>query len=322
MVGRSFSTENVPTHQAFAFWHDLVCAHFIRLECASPRRGNFSGHINFQSFGDLDISLMQADEMHVRRNRKTIGLSGEEFFIIPIQGSSRTFGEQDGREFNLRPGDFAIFDSTRPYRASLLSRWQHCLLRVPRTLLKQKLGSIESLTGIRIPGDRGMGRIASVFLRSLPDELEHVDHSTGLRLSGTAVDLIAMAVAENFGLRPELSSTRTAHKMRAMNFVEANLMREDLSVAMLAKGLKLSPRYLNYLFENEELSLGRYISNWRLEQCRTALADTRSRGQTIAELAYQSGFSDMSHFSRAFRRRFGLSPREYRAKIIGEKNQA
>jgi AraC-like DNA-binding protein len=318
MVGRAFSTRDVAPHSAFAYWNDLVCANFIRLECSAANRKSFNGSFELHEFGDLQISAMAADEMHVRRNKKAIGLSAEDYFIIPIQGVSLTYGAQDGREFSLRPGDFAVFDSTRPYEATLVSQFQHYLLRVPRALLKKRLGSIESLTGLRVPGDRGVGRIASAFLQTLPGQLPDVDHLTNTRLSETAIDLISMALAEHFGFRPDESSTKTAHKMRVRNFVEANLAHEDLSVALVAKALKLSPRYLNHLFSNEDISLGRYISDRRLEHCRLALGSPQFRGQTIAEIAYRSGFGDISHFSRLFRSRFGMSPREYRAN--GEPN--
>jgi AraC-like DNA-binding protein len=320
MTHTMFSTRDVPPDKAFAYWNDLVCAHFIRLECSSPDRERFEGSFTLQRFGDLQISSMAADEMHVRRDRKTIGNWGEDYFIIPVQRRGQTIGEQGQNEFVLRPADFAIFDSTRPYRASLMPRFQHLLLRVPRVRLKQKLGSIESLTALRIPGDRGIGRITSVFLQTLPSQLAHVDLSTSARLSETAIDLITMTVSEHFSLRPDESSTRMAHKMRVRHFVEANLSREDLNVALVAKAVKLSPRYLSHLFSDEDLSLGRYIAARRLDCCKAALRAEQRKGQTVAEIAYGFGFGDLSHFSRAFRERFGMSPRAYRATLQDDKD--
>jgi AraC family transcriptional regulator, positive regulator of tynA and feaB len=317
MTSRSFSTCNVSQTQAFAYWHDLVCNCFVHLECSSPRQPEFRGSFEIQSFGNLEISSMQADEMQVRRTYKSTRISGEDYFIIPIQGASVTLGSQDGREFCLRPGDFTVFDSTRPYQASLLSTFEHCLLRVPRLILQQRLGSIDKLTAVPIAGNSGIGRVTSLFLRSLPSQLQQVDDPTRARLSEIALDLLTMALAETFAIPVRESSTVAAHRMRVRDFVEANLKREDLSVAMIGKALRLSPRHLNRLFKDEHSSLWQYIADRRLEKCRDALVDIRWSGRTIAEVAYQFGFSDASHFSRAFHRRFGVSPREYRSiKIV------
>jgi AraC-like DNA-binding protein len=50
----------------------------------------------------------------------------------------------------------------------------------------------------------------------------------------------------------------------------------------------------------------------RLDRCHRELADPALRAQTIGETAYRWGFNDLAHFSRAFRERFGCSPRQWR----------
>ena len=57
------------------------------------------------------------------------------------------------------------------------------------------------------------------------------------------------------------------------------------------------------------VTVGAYLRNLRLEQAARALADSMS---TIADIAAQAGFYDQSHFTRTFKRKFGLTPQEYR----------
>jgi len=47
-------------------------------------------------------------------------------------------------------------------------------------------------------------------------------------------------------------------------------------------------------------------------RCIREFEDPAARSRGIAQIAYSWGFSDMTHFSRCFRRAFGVSPREYR----------
>ena len=81
----------------------------------------------------------------------------------------------------------------------------------------------------------------------------------------------------------------------------------------MARGVGLSSRYINKLFEAEQSSLGRYIWRCRLERCAARLRDLAWAHRSISEIALEHGFNDLSHFSRAFRQRLGQSPREYRA---------
>ena len=70
----------------------------------------------------------------------------------------------------------------------------------------------------------------------------------------------------------------------------------------------ISVRYANTLLSAEGSSLERYILNRRLERCRRALEDPRHAHRTIGEIAFAWGFSDLSHFARRFKAKFGVSP--------------
>jgi AraC-like DNA-binding protein len=66
------------------------------------------------------------------------------------------------------------------------------------------------------------------------------------------------------------------------------------------------------VFRNEPLTLAQYIWERRLEACSRDLRDPRLAARTVSELAFGRGFNDAAHFSRAFRERFGCSPRQWR----------
>jgi len=80
---------------------------------------------------------------------------------------------------------------------------------------------------------------------------------------------------------------------------------------MVARGCEISTRYLHELLRDTNQTLGQWIREQRLEACRDSLKDSNNR-QTVAEIAYRWGFGDHAQFSRAFKARFGLSPKEFR----------
>ena len=82
--------------------------------------------------------------------------------------------------------------------------------------------------------------------------------------------------------------------------------------ASAAAGAGISVRYANALLAEEGTSLLRLIQTRRLDQCARSLADPMQRNRTVSEIAFAWGFSDLTHFGRAFKKRFGLPPREYR----------
>jgi AraC-like DNA-binding protein len=102
------------------------------------------------------------------------------------------------------------------------------------------------------------------------------------------------------------------HLSRIRQLIDARLNDPALSVGSVARELGLSVTHIHRLFKNEAVSPAHYIWTRRLEACSRDLTDPRCAGQSISAIAFSRGFNDAAHFSRAFRSRFGCSPREWR----------
>jgi AraC family transcriptional regulator len=83
-----------------------------------------------------------------------------------------------------------------------------------------------------------------------------------------------------------------------------------MGVSELADQVNLSPHYFSLLFKRTfGISPHRYVLQQRIREAQRQLASGR---MDISELALHLGFSDQSHFSRAFRRLTGMTPQRYR----------
>jgi AraC-like DNA-binding protein len=85
----------------------------------------------------------------------------------------------------------------------------------------------------------------------------------------------------------------------------------ELDASMLARKFQCSERYVHRLFARTGQSVGEHINDRRITASMRELLDAR-RKRTIAEIAFASGFRDISHFNRLFKRRNGATPREFR----------
>ena len=94
--------------------------------------------------------------------------------------------------------------------------------------------------------------------------------------------------------------------------IEVHLSDPQLSTAMVAKGCGISPRYLSFLLRLRETSFSELVWEQRLAKARAWLSSSDPRDIAISEIAYGVGFKSPAHFSRMFKRVFGLNPREYR----------
>ena len=109
-----------------------------------------------------------------------------------------------------------------------------------------------------------------------------------------------------------LPDPRVKRRQCVLNHIERNLTDPELSVATIARALGCSSRTLHKLFEGEQHTVARVIWERRLERSRSQLMDPAMAARSITEIAHYWGFSDSQHFSRAFKSRFGNTPRDCR----------
>ena len=91
-----------------------------------------------------------------------------------------------------------------------------------------------------------------------------------------------------------------------MRFARANLDDPDLGPDALAAAGSISVRSLNRLFGAFGATPMRWVWSERLEASRASLLQGEVR--SVTDAAFAHGFSDLGHFSRSFKRTFGISP--------------
>ena len=96
-----------------------------------------------------------------------------------------------------------------------------------------------------------------------------------------------------------------------MALIDDAIQEEHLRPEWLADETGMSVRSLYRLFADKGLVVAQYIKNRRLDLCAQALQSAHD-DEKLAGIGYRWGFSDHSHFSTAFKQRFGISPGEYR----------
>ena len=132
-------------------------------------------------------------------------------------------------------------------------------------------------------------------------------------------DLFALTLDAR-GDGAELAKARggRAAKLRAVKAaIESHIGPHDFSVDDVAAEVGVSTRYVRKLLESEGLSFSGYVTERRLDRAHGLLQSPRSSGLTIAAIAYDVGFGDLSYFNRAFRRRFERTPSDIRSEYAG-----
>jgi acetamidase/formamidase/AraC-like DNA-binding protein len=158
---------------------------------------------------------------------------------------------------------------------------------------------------------------AGVLARMLEEAAHTLDGFSDAEWDAVAQGLADLLLAFTQQLAAPLveasgTATRTAMMNRICQMIERNLADPGLTPARAAQTAGISERYVQKLFEGIGDNFTHYVRERRLQRACADLASPAEAHHTISAIAYRYGFADSAHFSRTFRHRFGLSPREFR----------
>jgi AraC-like DNA-binding protein len=306
------STSQVRPYERVDFWREMVCRLFAEVELSSRLGADFWGEMAGRPWGEMRITDVRAKAQSVQRRLREAKTEDQDCYFAVLLLAGSEFVEQDGHETLLRPGDMTVYDATRPHRLQFSSDFRKLILNIPRHLLRERVAGLERFTALRIPARDGVPAVASNFLKSFADNAANLSAGETTALADQALDLLALAIASVRPVEACFSRSRSLSLCRVKDFVEQHLADPELDAEHIARGVGLSPRYINKLFEDEGSSLMRYVWTRRLARCRQDMLEPAHTGHRLSEIALRWGFNDLSHFSRAFRQQFGLAPREFR----------
>jgi AraC-like DNA-binding protein len=313
MMAIQFTTDDSPGHRRLALWQDIVCDVYVQLDCRSDLGSAFHGKVSQAPLGRAVCTEVSSDRQRVFRTPSRIARSDADFILVALGRNGVGAVLQDGRETVIHPGEFALYDTTRPYEWQFNDAFTQTVFKVPRDMLHRRIGGTDVLTAVTFTPDRPLVRLAYDFICQLCQSAGEIEESHAAALSEQALDLLAMPLSERLGARPLSASThRSLLLYRLKAHIRAHLSDPKLSLSDTAAALGISPRYANDLLADEQTSFQRHVLTERLAQCKRDLSSPTLAHRHVGEIALAWGFNDLSHFGRAFRAHFGMSPRDWR----------
>ena len=303
-----WSTADVDSRHALAYWVDTICKSFLEIDIESPAHDHFHGRLDQSDLGPATLYLVEADTQTVRRTPARIAHSRYAgYFLLQLRAGQLRF-QQYGRDSCVEPGDCVLVDCTAPYRLECLPATRSVAVRFPQDWLKNWVPAPESLAGRPFRSGVGWSTALSAALANLDTDGPELALPPGVVAEQIAA-LMALAAG------PDVHATRGSEKLlkRIESTIRDRCQESGLSPGAVADVHGISKRYLHYLFAQADTTFGNELMRMRLDSARRLLSDKRYDALSVSEVAARCGFLEPSHFARRFRKAFALGPTEFRA---------
>lgn len=237
-------------------------------------------------------------------------------FIISMPLDARVSTRQGGHVAELDPGSFVFLSAAKPFSASVAGAHPDdvCsafLIRISGPLLRERAPLLDDCCGLPLRIKTGAGRIMQTLFDLALSEGAALSHT---QLSGfndmllAAISNVAIESSETGERHPPRQRALDRVREEAMAYILCQLSNPALGCGQIAQHCKVSERYLQTAFASADTTVGGFIRETRLQQCRASLSNPGLRDTSIIDIALRWGFGDAPYFSRAYKARFGKPP--------------
>jgi len=263
-------------------------------------------------FGRLFLVSCNGRGALVHRGERRVAQDHARTMILSVVTSGHSTFRQDNVVSDAGRGDVVAYCSTKPYSATFDNVAKHTFM-IDYAALDLPAGVVESHVGHRINRGHVLGGIVARYLVDLGTHAIYLPDADRQALEQPTIDLLRALFTTTAG--DETRAREPLHAtlgVRMIEYLKMHLRDPDLNISRLAREHGISERYAYLILSRSGITLADWLRTQRLAGAARDLANTTHRQDTIAAIAYSWGFPDQANFTRAFRRFYGMSPREYR----------
>ncbi|MBN8819387.1 MAG: helix-turn-helix domain-containing protein [Sphingomonas sp.] len=307
----SWSSSGLARSDAISQWRDWAASTIAPIDVTVFDTEQFAARWTSHGVGQLRLLQLHAPAQRVVHTG-TDGSAGRANPTIQLvyarRGALRT--RMAGKRFTVEPGQFVLLDNTRFYQMEMDTAHEAIDLMMPQGWLEKYLPDPDALLARPISANSGWGAPLGSLIETM---------LTGLEDSPLPRSLIAeqvgalLTLATGFHEPAPSSRHRGQLARRILRRIESDYADAELSPESIADDLGISRRYLQALLTGAGTSFVQELNATRLDRASDILGDPRARSLSLGEIAWRCGFLDPGYFTRLFRKRFGMTPSQWRA---------
>ncbi|MBL4786610.1 MAG: helix-turn-helix domain-containing protein [Cohaesibacteraceae bacterium] len=304
-----FSLSEITPNERYAFWKESISFIFDVEAEKDIRDGPFEARIEASVFGQIILARTSTQQQSWIRTERNIARDNMDHYMIQLYETGGMWFEHAGEQLQVPHTGLIVYDLSRTSHTRTGNFTNQSMI-VPRALLEPHLNFPDQQHMRRLTSDQPLVQLLHDHIRSLNDLSSQITLAQAVEVNPATVALIAACLNSTpDGNLVQDHSTETALMMLTKKIIDVNLYDPALSVEMLMRLVNVS-RYKLYGMFRAAGGVQAFVLERRLKRAMVMLLDPANHHQSISDVAFSCGFPGDSSFSRSFKKRFGMSPRD------------
>lgn len=311
-----FTVDHLPPKKRFEVWREsIACIFDVDGPRATRQDEAFHATIDAHLIGPLMLARATTLRQIFDRSPLTIARDGMDHYMIQLYEAGHQRCDYRGGSIEMPRNGLLVYDLSQEVHAET-DDFSNISLAIPRPMLEAALRSPDGQHMRVLTESEPLVAVLREHLRAVIGHADRLNLRHAMELAPATVGLVAACLNASIRDTPDGQVAVERVVLSAIKReIEARLDDATLTPADLCRRFRLSRTRLYDLFE----PLGgvfRYVRERRLRSALLALLDPAQAHKPIGRIARESGFGSESDFSRAFRKRYDMSPRAARHRTV------
>jgi AraC-like DNA-binding protein len=311
------STDAFPEGMRLSAWREIYGRNVAQFEIEPLDDRPFHADVTFYQLPGIGFAVGSRSDANYRMTPALAARARDNvIFGAVIQGTGLI--SQFDREATIDAGSAVLLSGNDPSAFALRNRGRGLTLSLPRDSFMPMIANPGGAFAKAIPAATPALRHLIEYLGMVQASFDPASIELDRAIAQHVIDLAVLAV----GTTQEIAEIANRRGLRAARVlairreVDRRFADPDFSLPVLAIKLGITPRYVQTLLAESGTSFIDEVIQRRLKRAHEMLCSPLYSAATIIDLADHCGFASVSNFHRVFRRVFGATPSEVRARAL------
>ncbi|MEP6484961.1 MAG: AraC family transcriptional regulator [Rudaea sp.] len=309
----AFSYVGVPSGQNYEMWREEFCRRFCQLDAEPNTAERIECTVEVTRVATLSFGAAHGTSCSFLRTRPLLSDGCDDLVLVTAtEGDVLTV--QHGRTVELRQEQMSLMALDDIAECALSDGGRFTALRIPRRELTSICRQAEDKLSKPLVGNVRLRNVISGYYALCAESAASLDAVGQSAMARHMTELVALLLRSDPNDEP--AALVDGHNEARLQLIKAKTLKRlsdiELTIASVARQSGLTPKQVQRLFGTTDSTFSEFVLEQRLLMAYRFLSGTQGSREKISTVAHNAGFGDVSYFNRRFRKRFDMTPSEWR----------